>query len=296
MSPALSTNVLSQPNAERGGLTIAIGARHMTGPVVSEAWTVAGWRIQFVRLDPNQLLAIDPGEVTYIKVVTGELSNLQRGAFAGPRQIRSTRVDQSRIEAGDEGALFAVFTESPQALDEIQAMEDLVFEGPHPDIFTWQSFHVLFGRFTNFFEGAEAYMVPGFHLVDEDGTEIVYVHFWTAGKGVDLSTHNHGNNPSPQAPAFAEVHWVFCNGTGSGGMYQCDAPDSTVRKRYPMQRGEEHGPFFAVDDSTRMPRLKPNGAVDYPWHGWQAGTDDAGGQAYDFVAAFEINPSQAQIS
>jgi hypothetical protein len=57
-----------------------------------------------------------------------------------------------------------------------------------------------------------------------------------------------------------------------------------------MQRGEEHGPFFVSDPTTGMAMRRENGAVEYPWHGWQAGTDDDAGQAFDFVAAFELNP------
>ena len=66
--------------------------------------------------------------------------------------------------------------------------------------------------------------MPGFHLLDGDGAEIAYVFFWTAGKGVDLSTHDHGHAPSALAPAFAEVHQVLHNGTGLGGMYRTEAP------------------------------------------------------------------------
>ena len=47
--------------------------------------------------------------------------------------------------------------------------------------------------------------------------------------------------------------------------------------------------------AAQTPKLKANGAVDYPWHGWQAGTDDDSRQAYDFVAAFEINPRYAPL-
>ena len=41
--------------------------------------------------------------------------------------------------------------------------------------------------------------------------------------------------------------------------------------------------------------LLDNGAVKYPWHGWQSGNDDQDLQSYDFVAAFEIIPEYALI-
>ena len=46
---------------------------------------------------------------------------------------------------------------------------------------------------------------------------------------------------------------------------------------------------------TGAPRRRENGAVDYPWHGWEAGTDTVPGQAYDVVAAFEITAPFADV-
>jgi hypothetical protein len=62
-----------------------------------------------------------------------------------------------------------------------------------------------------------------------------------------------------------------------------------------MQQGEEHGPFFESDPGTGGPRMQENGAVVYPWHGWEAGSDDTAGQAYDVVAAFEITVPYARV-
>ena len=120
---------------------------------------------------------------------------------------------------------------------------------------------------------------------------------WAAGKGVDLSTHNHGRAPTPTSPAFAEVHLVLHNGTGRGGMYLTAEPGAPSRTRFPMQQGDEHGPFFTYDPATGAPRLRENGAVDYPWHGWEAGAPDGEpkGQSYDVVAAFEITAPYARV-
>ena len=63
-----------------------------------------------------------------------------------------------------------------------------------------------------------------------------------------------------------------------------------------MQRGEEHGPFFFVDATTGLPVLRENGAVSYPWHSWQAGTDDQPGQAYDVVTAYEITAPYCDVN
>ncbi len=283
-------------NQQRGGLDLRMGGVLSADPVVSSVWSVAGWHIQFVRLPAGTSLGLDQaaGRV-YVKVIQGGLTADPESAFPGVGEIASTRVTDEEISAAGEGALICIFTETDAVRDNVTSMAELGFQGPNADALRWQSFEEKFGAFTDFFDGQDAHMVFGFHLLEDDGSEIVYVHFWTAGKGVDLSTHNHGNDPSPLAPAFAEVHWVLNNGTGKGGMYRCDAPDDTTRERFPMQRGQEHGPYFEFDSETRSPKLRENGAVSYPWHGWQAGTDEAPDQAYDFVAAFEINPRYVRV-
>ncbi|MDH3643924.1 MAG: hypothetical protein OES38_17590 [Gammaproteobacteria bacterium] len=284
------------PSIEREGVNITLGALEPgTGAAASAVWSVAGWTIQFVRLGTGETLGLgqDQGAI-YIKVVTGDLVDLERGPFADPMQVRSTLVESDSVQAGTDGALITVFTETSSATANIESMAELTISGPSDDSLRWQRFDEKFGQFTDIFNGADAYMSSGFHLLDDDGTEITYVNLWTAGKGVNLSTHNHGNEPSPVSPAFAEVHWVFNNGTGSGGMYSCDAPDGPKHTRYPMQRGQEHGSFFVVAPDG-SPKLRDNGAVEYPWHGWEAGTDDRPGQAFDFVAAFETNPDYVKL-
>ena len=286
-----------EPNAplakhgQRPGLKIILDSRQAPGePAVSDLWSVAGWTLQFARLHAGQSLSLDQdaGRI-HVKVVTGELSNIGRKPFAGPFRVRDTDVSAGELRAGGDGAMLAVFTETAQAADNVRSMAELNIEGPLDEVFEWQRFDEKFGAFTDFFDGTEAYMSPGFHLLDESFAEVTYVNLWTAGKGVDLSTHNHGNDPSPAAPAFAEAHWVFNRGAPGAGMYLCDEPGAP-RTRFPMRRGQEHGPFFATDPNTGRPALRPNGAVEYPWHGWQAGDDDGTGPAFDFVAAFETYP------
>ena len=289
-------NSLIANHGQRPGLKIILDSRGPVGePVVSSVWSVAGWTLQFARLHAGQSLSLDQaaGRI-YVKVVTGELANIGRKPFAGKFAVRDTDVSAGELRAGADGAVFAVFTETEDVADNVRSMAELTIEGPMREAFEWQRFDEKFGAFTDFFDGMEAYMSPGFHLLDENFAEITYVNLWTAGKGVDLSTHNHGNDPSPAAPAFAEAHWVFNSGAAGAGMYLCDEPGAQ-RTRFPMRRGQEHGPFFAIDSSTGRPALRANGAVEYPWHGWQAGDDDGSGQAFDFVAAFETYPDFVQL-
>lgn len=289
-------NALIANHGQRPGLKIILDSRGPVGePVVSSVWSVAGWTLQFARLHAGQSLSLDQaaGRI-HVKVVTGELANIGRKPFAGKFAVHDTEVRAGELRAGGDGAVFAVFTETADVADNVRSMAELNIEGPMREAFQWQRFDEKFGAFTDFFDGVEAYMSPGFHLLDEQHTEVTYVNLWTAGKGVDLSTHNHGNDPSPAAPAFAEAHWVFNSGAPGAGMYLCDEPGAP-RTRFPMRRGQEHGPFFAIDSSTGRPVLRPNGAVEYPWHGWQAGDDDGSGQAFDFVAAFETYPDFVQL-
>ena len=78
-------------------------------------------------------------------------------------------------------------------------------------------------------------------------------------------------------------------------MYEISEPGAEKRVRHPMQLGDEHGPFYDRNASGR-PVFRDNGAVQYPWHGWQGGNDEQSGQSYDFVAAFEINPDYIEAS
>ena len=292
MSGAVISRV--EPAPERPGLNIAIGEG--PAPVISPTWSIGGWRLCFIRLGPGQRFDPQADGIHYVKVVTGRLAEPERGAYARPKVVRDTRLIGDHLLATDEGALLALFTQTESTPHQVKSMDELNWVGPFADHLGWRTFETQYSAVTPFFDGADAHLSPGFHLLDADGSEIAYVFVWTAGKGVDLSTHNHGHKPGPHNPAFAEVHWVLFNGTGDGGMYETDEPGAPDRIRYPMRCGQEHGPFFHYDLLTGAPVLRDNGAVDYPWHGWQAGTDTIPGQAYDVVAAFEITVPYATVA
>ena len=281
-------NTLTTPSKQREGVDIQFSAAELS---VSPRWQMDGWQLQFARLPAGTMLDIDhtQGRV-FIKVVTGELNTPVLTPFTSPREVRSTQVTEQRIQSSSAGAMIAVFTETPAVPANVHTMAQLAISGSCESAFEWRSFGGRYGEFIEHFVGLDAYMSGGFHLLNETGAEISYVNLWTAGKGVNLTTHNHGGAPNNLAPAFAEVHWVFNNGTQRGGMYSADAQDGPKTQTYALQRGDEHGPFFEYDRVTGRPSLSDNGAVKYPWHGWEAGNDDKPEQAYDVVAAFETNP------
>lgn len=279
----------------RFGVSLAMGAA--AGTALSPVWTMAGWTLQFVRLAAGETLAIDPsqGDV-FVKVVHGALADPARKVYPEVGALLPTQIDGDSVTAGPESALLAIYIRTPAAPAELTDVAELEIEGPLAEALEWQTFEDRYTHVTPYFDGLDAYLVPGFHLLDDDGAEIAYVFFWTAGKGVDLSTHNHGHKPSDAAPAFAEVHQVLYNGTGKGGMYTTAEPGAPERDRLPMQTGEEHGPFFVIDPDTGMAKQRENGAVEYPWHGWQGGDDDEPGQRYDLVCAYEITVPYSQVA
>lgn len=265
------------------------------GPVVSDQWTFGGWKLYFVRLDAGQRWTLGNDGKNFVKVVTGRLASPSRVPYIAERSLADTTVTDSELVAGDEGALVTVLVKTAAAPERVTSMNDVAIKGPHADILGWTSFGERFAAYTDYFNGLDAGLTPGFHLLDAAGEEICYLYLWTAGKGVDLSTHNHGRPPSRTSPAFAEVHWVVSNGTGSGGMYETAEPGAPERSRMPVPEGFEHGPFFEFD-TTGAPILRENGAVTYPWHGWQGGDDGKAGQAYDLVIPFEITVPYARVT
>lgn len=264
----------------------------------SAIWSIAGWTLQFVHIPADGQVDIDLGKgKTYVKIITGSLANLDRPRFAGFKTARDIEVHQDSLVAGPEGALLAIMTATSAVPENIHAMSDLTVTGPHANLFVFtQMDQTEIGKHFDFFKGVDAHLMPGFHLLEQDGTEIVYVHLWTAGKGVDMSPHDHSQPPSEAAPAFTETHFVLNNGTGKGAMYDCteNTPSHSNRKHISILRGQEHGPFWVIDDQG-MPKRRENGSVEFNFHGWQAGDDDLEGQAYDLVAAFELNPDYSKI-
>lgn len=281
-------------SVERPGLDVHLYDE--PGPVTTDVWTIGGWTFRFVRLDGGQRIDLDPAQgVTYAKVITGRLVEPLRVAYVAPRAIADTRIDGDHLTASAEGALVMLLVRTPNAPERYVAMEQLTIGGPFGEHLAWSTFEARFAGILTAFDGLDAHLTPGFHLLDADGAEIAYVYVWTAGKGVDMSTHNHGHKPGRRNPAFAEVHWVLANGTGQGGMYETSAPGAPDRARLVVPTGFEHGPYFEFDDDG-LPRLRENGAVVYPWHSWQGGDDGRPGQAYDVVIPFEITVPYARVT
>ncbi|MBT6890085.1 MAG: hypothetical protein HOA25_01225 [Gammaproteobacteria bacterium] len=288
----ITPNVSVSTGNPRGGIDLCFDLTAQETIQLTEVWTIAGWQIRFVFLPPHQTLELE-GKNHYLKVIVGELANLERDCFAENFAVRTTRLEKQRVSSGSHGLLCALLTETPGLLPNIHDMSDCVFAGPMAQHLEWKSFKERFGASTDYFDQLDNHMANGFHLLDSEESEITYVNFWTCGKNGDVSTHNHSQAPSLAGPAFAEIHLVLNNGSGAAGMYKTNGPDSDAREVYVMKRGDEHGPFF--EHRGGKPVLLGNGAVKYPWHGWQSGNDGKEIQSYDLVAAFEISPDYVLI-
>ncbi|NKB99980.1 MAG: hypothetical protein GKR90_15980 [Pseudomonadales bacterium] len=272
----------------RGGINVHFDLASNEPLQQSPTWQSAGWSVTYLVLSAHTELDLVSGDF-HAKVITGHLANPNRRCLGEPIVPRSTQLIDSVIQAGDLPCLFALMERTQACPENLTDIEQLVWRGDCAEALRWQTFEARFAGLVDAFDGQDCYMANGFHLLDRDGTEIVYVNPWCCGKGVDLTTHNHAQSPRTASPAFAEIHWVFNNGTGLGGMYEITEPGAIARTSHPLQAGEEHGPYFKFDENGRPSRL-PNGAVVYPWHGWQGGQDELPGQTYDYIAAFEINP------
>lgn len=288
----------------RGGLAMTFDLSGETSMAKSPVWNTAGWQIQFLHLAPDQVLYLPSGR-HMLKVIAGKEMTTGRSCFARDGEVRTTWLPDSlpqvavdgsenvRIVSGESGLLAALVTETAAVASNLHDMSQVEFSGPHAEKLQWLSFKDRFGAFTSYFDDLDNHMADGFHLSDVSDGEICYVNFWTCGLGGDVSTHNHGQPATDHNPAFAEVHLVLNNAAGESGMYLTQSPESLERQGVRMLRGEEHGPFFHHKDG--MPEQLPNGAVSYPWHGWESLDPACAEAAYDFVVAFEIYPNFAKL-
>ena len=164
----MTTHAPIEVAGDRPGINLAMFAG--PAPVVSDVWTMSRWTIQFVRLGPGQQHDLEPsGGVTLVKVISGRLAVPDRGAYAEAHAIRTTRVDGGSITAGADGALCCVITETEPSDGLLTDVAELEIEGPSAEALRWQTFESKFSGFTTFFNGLDAHLAPGFHLLDEDG-------------------------------------------------------------------------------------------------------------------------------
>lgn len=293
--PDITPNAPLTLNNQRGNLNVQFD---LTGQqvIVSDCWQLGARLVQFIWLPAGARVAA-PGQrgACYVKVIIGGLAKPAQSPFCEPGTLQDTQLQEDTVIAAAQGALLAVFLLPEERDGAVHAPADLAIQGPRSEVLKWRTFDQHFEHVTRAFAGMDAFIGPGFHLLDESGAEICYLNLWAAGKGVDLTTHNHGHPPSETAPAFVETHLTLSNGTGEGGMYLADEPGAPERQKFPVPTGFEHGPFFDFDASTGKPLLRENGAVSYPWHGWQSGHGSGPDQAYDFVAAFETAPEYVRL-
>jgi hypothetical protein len=129
----------NEVSTTRTGINIFIGEG--AAPVISDTWSVGGWNIQFVRLDAGQSFALNHSAgAVHIKVVTGRLANINRGAYAQDKVVRNTKVTEAEVVAGPDGAVFTVFTGTAQVPKKVTSMSQLAYSGPLANELSWITF------------------------------------------------------------------------------------------------------------------------------------------------------------
>jgi hypothetical protein len=122
----MTNTARNEVSTTRTGINIFIGEG--AAPVVSDTWGVGGWNIQFVRLDAGQSFALNHAAgAVHIKVVTGRLVNINRGAYAEDKVVRNTKVTEAEVVAGPDGAVFTVFTGTSQVPNKVTSMNQLAY-------------------------------------------------------------------------------------------------------------------------------------------------------------------------
>ncbi len=147
----IAPNVSTAMDNPRGGIDLCFDLASEEVIQLSDAWTIAGWKLRFIFLPPHQTLELE-GENHYLKVIVGKLANLGRGCFAENYAVRTTRLETTRVLSGATGLLCALLTETPDLPPNIHDMSECVFSGPMAQQLVWKSFKERFGAFTDYFD------------------------------------------------------------------------------------------------------------------------------------------------
>lgn len=258
---------------------------------------------------------------TYVKVLWGSVVwtdsskktnqsvSHSRTFLSAPRTVSTLEIhsNNGRITTGSEGALLFVH-KTPNDMDDNPRFDDIkkvILKNSLPEYCPPETRQLGFQfiRYDQinpgqYFKGLEFYNMKGFDISFADNNEhLCYIQMWAAGLGVNAGVHNHANH------SFCEVHVCIINGSGKGGMHYLNSsnqdynpvttPDSAFIQ-IPVPSFYEHGPLWDTDAQNK-PVLRSNGAVVYPWHKWQAGTDRSVNQSFDIWTVFEFNPQLATL-
>ncbi len=267
----------------------------------SPLWEMAGFTLQYLQMAPGAELLLDHTQgIVMIKVMTGELKNLQRGPFAEPLTARTTRVSDPKVVAGENGAMISIVTQTSRAPLKLQKMEQAAVSGPMSDRLVWKRVDALYEWGKTDFAEVPFYNLAAFQIYAPNGSKVANIQFWTAGLGVNCGNHDHSDN---HTDPFCEIHQTFLNGTDAGGMVYLDDAEPEVLQ--PLPSGFEHGPHWHFDPETGSALQRADHSVVYPSHRWQAGgdrikaidgrEDDHALQSYDLWAAYELMVSEATM-
>ena len=119
MNPRITAKVSSRVGLDLTIIPLPDGVAY----AASDVWTLGGWKIQFVNIGPGQRLGLNQADGTiYIKLILGDLTNLEQQRFAPLKQARDTVVTTDFVDAGVAGALVTVIIETSTVADNIHSV------------------------------------------------------------------------------------------------------------------------------------------------------------------------------
>lgn len=291
---------------------------HLTAPLLQ----VANYQITLESIPPHTSLTVNENQPDAIKVLFGEVrvgETARRAPGPNPYDKATAKLSED-TRTGRGGAIIMRFSplDGPKSWSNAGDIPvKNLFKLSYPQL---QLPDLSFTRVDklpwsgNQFDGKEFYNMTGIYLRFLDGTPLCHVQFWAAGEylAIDLAfihcpdsnyimsparcisaeAHNH----SDDSTFFLEIHLSLSTNTKKGGVWYLKPehdpgsdpeglPDEWYNK-IPLSSLEEHGPLWDQGGNGSV-IFKENGAVQYPYHKWQAGST---GDMVDIWAAFEYNP------
>lgn len=87
----------AQQSSQRLGLEITLAG--VSARETSSVRTVAGWKIQFIRLQPGQTTELDQAQGSvYLKLICGALVDPDLSPFGAEKEVRNTLVTDSHVK------------------------------------------------------------------------------------------------------------------------------------------------------------------------------------------------------
>jgi len=215
------------------------------------SWYIAGYEFYFAKLKPFISMPLNKNFTHYVKVLRGRLRRPSRGILISQKK-RSLLVEEDEIQAGEEGAIVAVFVRKGSVPQRVDNVNNFLVKSPEGAELEWKHISEMIPDDPEFATKDMYYTRPQILI------EGYRFNFWYAGPYVHCGIHNHSQEPVP----FKEIHLNLIGTKGGMVKYAGTTVDTEI-ERIILLPGEEHGPFWTIKEEK----------VFYGWHAWEAGED-----------------------